>query len=266
MPLPRLTAVLCLTLVSFAPIGADAAAPKPKQIGQVVATDCRNLAVTITLSEGQQRRAAAMLPAGLRLTDEPTLLVESSTCRTAKVNGTKIGRFSLSESALSIEAPRPITSTAMTERSAENIFMLSQLDTNARLSRFKSRVGYPSEVTTIDIDLGNPLLPRTATAEAGGTIAPSRAEVMLSPQLVPDGLTVPNPGIVYKLWARDEAGRLVVTTNSNFDLGSVAVGQGTVHVERGTRLYRLLGGPSASGSSFSGSARQFVNDTYRFPR
>ncbi|WP_232677413.1 hypothetical protein [Nocardioides sp. R-C-SC26] len=265
---PSIAALAALSLALPA-VAADVehreSTPTSQRIGRVVAQDCKNLAVTVELNAGQKRRAAAMLPRGFRLTSEPTLLVESSTCRTATVDGVRIGRFSLSESALSIVAPHPITSSVMTERSAENIFMLSQLDTNRRLSGFKAGVGYRSEVTDIEIDLGNPLLPRTATATAGGTLAPSHVESQLTPSL-PDGVRIPNPGVVYKLWTRDDRGRDVVTTNSNFSLGNVAVGFGTVHVERGTRLFRLLGGATASGFSFSGSATRFVNDTHRFAR
>ncbi|MGA8256589.1 MAG: hypothetical protein WB767_08445 [Nocardioides sp.] len=268
------TTLLATSLVTESSVAVSVAVSKsmagatqgvePRAAGRVVATDCENLAVTIDLTDAQQARAARLLPRGFRLTEGPTLLVESSTCRTAKVNGKRIGRFSLSESALSIEPPHPITAQAMTERTDENIFMLSQLDTNARLSRFKDRAGYRTEVTRIDIDLGNPLVPRTATASAGGTIAPSRAEAMLTPTALPDGVDVPNPGLVYKLWTRDSRGRAVVTTNSNFDLGRVAVGYGTVFVRPGTTLHRLLGANTASGFALSGSARQFVNETYVF--
>lgn len=268
-PLRVLFVVLVsLVVVLVGPARADDVTrddAEPERIGRVVADECRNLALVIELDAGQQRRAGRLLPPGLVLTDQPTLLVESSTCRTARVNGRRIGRFHLSEAALSIQAPRPVYSAQLPETSAENIFMLSQLDTNRRLSAFKERVGYPSEVTEISIDLGDPRLPRTATARAGGRIAPSSVTATLTPQLTPDGVFVPNPGVVYKLWTVDERGRLVVTTNSNLRLGHAAVGYGTVRVPRGTLLHRLLGAATATGSVISGAATRFVNDTYRFP-
>lgn len=238
----------------------------PRLVGTVVSKDCRNLALVVSLDEAQLRRAAKLLPTGFTLTEQPTLLVESSTCRSARIDGQKIGRFSLSEAALSIVPPREIASAQLNEVSAENIYMLSQLDTDKRLSAFKKKVGYPTEVTDIDLDLGNPLLPRTVTAEAGGTIAPTSVNITLTPQLLPDGVMVPNPGIVYKLWTKDARGRYVVTTNSNLEIGAAAVGFGEVTVKRRSLLGRLLGGTTASGYSFSGSASGFVNDTYRWAR
>ncbi|MCK5930223.1 hypothetical protein [uncultured Nocardioides sp.] len=253
-----------LALLSALLVAAPAEAKQPRRIGQVVSEDCYNLALFVSLDDEQVERAAAMLPREFTLTSEPTLLVESSTCARATVNGRAIGRFHLSEAALSIEQPRELSSAQMSETAPESIFMLSQLDTNKRLSRFKKRAGYRSEVTRIEIDLGNPLLPRTATASAGGRIAPSSVSVTLSPQLTPTGLTAPNPGIVYKLWTVDRRGRVVGTTNSNRELGNAAVGYGTVTVEKGTTLHRLLGSTTASGYSISGSAAGFTNDTYRF--
>jgi len=259
-------ALLLSALVAPASTAAPGSEPEPRRIGTVVSHDCRNLAVVVDLDQAQQERAAALLPDGFRLTERPTLLVESSTCRRATVNGTRIGRFSLSESALSIEPPRSIGSRQLTEISANDIYMLSQLDTDRRLSSFKKRAGYPSEVTRIRIDLANPLLPRVASASAGGTIAPTSVTVVLSPQLVPDPLMLPNPGVVYKLWAKAERGRVVATTNSNLAVGAAAFGFGTVSVPRRSLLGRLLGGTTAYGYAFSGSATGFVNDTYRWPR
>lgn len=143
--------------------------------------------------------------------------------------------------------------------------MLSQLDTDPTLSAFKAAAGYRSEVTEVSLELGNVARPRMAArADAAGTIAPASVSCVLTPGLLPGSLRVPNPGIVYKLWTRDAEGRLVVTTNTNFAISHPAIGWGRVRVQPGTLLHGLLGGGSARGVAFSGTARRFVNDTYVF--
>ncbi|MFC4603706.1 hypothetical protein [Rhodococcus kronopolitis] len=230
------------------------------------AHSCANLGVTIPLDPAQAERARAVLPPGFALAAMPTMLVETSTCAGANVNGTEIGRFHLSEAALSVEPPRPVSSPRLGEVVAENIYMLSQLDTNVLLSEFKSGLGYRNERVEISLDLGAPYqLGRQASASAGGVLAPTTATAQLTPSLLPDSVRVPNPGIVYKLWTRDAQGRYVVTTNANMTIDRPASGVGTVNVPEGTVLARILGGRSATGVAFSGRAERFVNDTFVFP-
>lgn len=234
--------------------------------GVVQARSCANLGITIALNPEQADRARAVLPPGFTLAVLPTMLVETSTCQGANVNGVEIGSFHLSEAALSVEPPRPVTSPQLGEVAAENIYMLSQLDTNTTLSEYKSGLGYRSEVTAITLDLGTAeAIGRQASATAGGTIAPTAATAQLTPSLLPDTVRVPNPGIVYKLWTRDGEGRDVVTTNANMTINRPAVGVGTVTVPDGTLLHRILGAGTATGVAFSGQAEGFVNDTFVFP-
>ena len=236
-------------------------------MGVVKAQSCANLGVTAPLNPAQAARARSALPKGFRLAATPTLLVETSTCRSATVDGKRIGRFHLSEAALSIEPPRPIASPRLNEVVAENIFMLSQLDTNSLLAEFKKDLGYRSEVTDITLNLGAPgAVDRVASATAAGTLAPTRATARLTPSLLPDTVRVPNPGIVYKLWTKDSRGRFVVTTNANQTINRPAAGTGTVTVPTGTLLHRILGGTRISGVAFSGQAERFTNDTYVFGR
>ncbi len=207
-----------------------------------------------------------MLPTGFVLAAVPTMLIETSTCADANVNGTKIGRFHLSEAALSISPPAPIASPRLGEVVAENIYMLSQLDTNSLLSEFKSGVGYRTELADITLDLGAPdRLDRHASATAGGDLAPTSATAQLTPSLLPGGVRVPNPGIVYKLWTRDAQGRYVVTTNANMTIDQPAAGIGTVTAPEGSVVHRILGGHTANGVAFTGRAERFVNDTFVFP-
>lgn len=252
--------------------GAAGAAPgggtsSATRIATVTSHDCENLGVTISLTPAQQVRAQAALPKGFRLAANPTLLVETSRCGGATVNGTKIGAFRLSEAALSIAPPRHITSRQLPDLVTENIYMLSQLDSNKLLSEVKSAAGYRTELAEISLDRGSDgAIPRVMTATAGGTLAPTTAQASLTPYLLPRGVTVPNPGVVYQLWTKKNDGKFVVTTNSNLRIGTPAAGTGTVTVPKGTALYRILGGSSASGIAFSGAATGFVNDTYVFNR
>lgn len=240
----------------------SAATAQPAPTGTLTATGCRNLGVTISLSGAQAARAKALLPEGFTLGSPATLLVETSTCAAGQLGDQRLERFFLSEAAISVRPPRTIKSRQLPELYAENIFMLSQLDTSPALSAFKRGVGYRTEVTDIALNLGNTGQLRTnATATAGGELAPSQASAVLTPGLLPSFVRVPNPGIVYKLWTKDAAGRFVVTTNSNQRIIQPAVGWGTVRVAPGTLLHGLLGGTSASGVAFSGGA-DFVNDTY----
>ncbi|WP_341267616.1 hypothetical protein [Gordonia malaquae] len=254
-------------LAAVAPTGSAEAASIPRLVSTVVSHDCENLGVTISLTPSQKRRAQALLPAGFRLADAATLLVETSTCAGATVNGQVIHSFKLSEAALSVVPPRRVESRQLPDLVTENVFMLSQLDTNRLLSETKSRAGYRTEIAEISLDRGsNSAVPRIMTASAGGSLAPSSARVRTTPLLLPAGVEVPNPGVVYQLWTKDAAGRFVVTTNSNMRIGAPAVGAGTVTAEPGTLLHRLLGGRSASGVAFSGRASGFINDTYVFRR
>ncbi|WP_353108724.1 hypothetical protein [Gordonia sp. (in: high G+C Gram-positive bacteria)] len=254
-------------LAAVAPTGSAEAASTPRLVSTVVSHDCENLGVTISLTPSQKRRAQALLPAGFRLADAATLLVETSTCAGATVNGQVIHSFKLSEAALSVVPPRRVEPRQLPDLVTENVFMLSQLDTNRLLSETKSRAGYRTEIAEISLDRGsNSAVPRIMTASAGGSLAPSSARARTTPLLLPAGVEVPNPGVVYQLWTKDAAGRFVVTTNSNMRIGAPAVGAGTVTAEPGTLLHRLLGGRSASGVAFSGRASGFINDTYVFRR
>jgi len=257
---------LALPLMFVAPAAADSAAAGATHVGVVEARSCTNLGVTIPLDAAQAERARALLPAGFVLAAMPTMLIETSTCADANVNGTEIGRFHLSEAAVSVVPPAPIASPRLGEVVAENIYMLSQLDTNALLSEFKSGVGYRSELVDITLDLGAPeRLDRHVSATAGGDLAPTSATAQLTPSLLPDGVRVPNPGIVYKLWTRDAQGRNVVTTNANMTIDQPAVGVGTVTAPEGSVVQRILGGDTATGVAFSGRAERFVNDTFVLP-
>ncbi len=233
-------------------------------VGTVVARGCANLGVTVRLSADQARRAAELLPAGVALGPRPALLIETSTCEAVTIDGVPIGPASLSEAALSIRAPARVTGTRLRERYVEHLFMLSQLDSNPELSAFKAAAGYRTEVVPISLERHGRALRRRhrARASAGGRLAPASASAGLTPPLLPPGVAVPNPGIVFKLWTRDEAGRLVVTTNVNSGISRPALGRGQVAVAADTPLARLLGGVRATGVAFSGAAEQFVNDTY----
>ncbi|MCA1008469.1 hypothetical protein LCL87_22405 [Rhodococcus hoagii] len=255
-----------LPLVFVAPAAAESAAAGATHAGVVEARSCTNLGVTIPLDPVQADRARAMLPAGFALAAIPTMLVETSTCADANVNGTEIGRFHLSEAAVSVVPPAPIASPRLGEIVAENIYTLSQLDTNTLLSDFKSGLGYRSEIVDITLDLGTPgQLVRHASATAGGDLASISATAQLTPSLLPDGVRVPNPGVVYKLWTRDALGRNVVTTNANMTIDQPAVGVGTVTAPEGSVVHRILGDGNATGVAFSGRAERFVNDTFVFP-
>ncbi|SDC67587.1 hypothetical protein SAMN05444580_101551 [Rhodococcus tukisamuensis] len=257
--------VLATSVALTAPAAAQPAAGAV-HAGVVQARSCANLGVTIPLNPEQAGRARAVLPEGFALAALPTMLVETSTCEGASVNDTEIGSFHLSEAALSVEPPRAVSSPRLGEVMAENIYMLSQLDTNTVLSEYKSGLGYRSEVTDIALDLGAPdAIGRRASASAGGTIAPTTATAQLTPSLLPDAVRVPNPGIVYKLWTRDSQGRYVVTTNANMTINRPAAGVGTVTVAAGTTAHRILGSDTATGVAFSGQAERFVNDTFVFP-
>ncbi len=259
-----LLAAAALGVVAAAIALPSPASAQPAPSATLAATGCRNLGVTIALSSAQAARAKALLPEGFTLGSPATLLVETSTCAGGVLGDQRLGRFFLSEAALSVKPPRAIASRQLPELYAENIFMLSQLDTSPELSAFKRSVGYRTEVTDIALNLGNTSRLRTnATATAGGQLAPSQASAVLSPGLLPSFVRVPNPGIVYKLWTKNAAGQFVVTTNSNQRITQPAVGWGTVRVAAGTLLHGLLGGTSASGIAFSGGA-EFVNDTYVF--
>lgn len=240
-----------------------AAAQQPAPVATLTAYDCQNLGVTIALRGPQLARARALLPEGFALARPATLLVETSTCARGELGGERLGRFYLSEAALSVRPPRTVRSRQLRELAAENIFMLSQLDTEPRLSQFKQQQGYRTELTSITLELGNPARLRTsARASAGGELAPAQASATLTPALLPRGVRVPNPGIVYKLWTKNAAGQFVVTTNSNLQITQPAVGWGTVRAAPGTLLHGLLGASRASGVAFSGGATKFVNDTY----
>ncbi|GAA4757889.1 hypothetical protein [Gordonia alkaliphila] len=256
----------CVAAVATTGLAATAqAAPRAERVATVVSKNCENLGVTVTLSPAQQVRAQALLPEGFRLAPSATLLVESSRCASATVNGEKIGAFALSEAALSIVPPRKAESRQLPDLVTENIYMLSQLDTNRLLSDTKAAVGYPTELAPITLDRGSAgSIPRVMTATAGGELAPTSARADLTPYLLPDGVEVPNPGVVYQLWTKNTGGEFVVTTNSNLRIGTPAVGVGTVTVAPGTLLHKLLGARTASGVAFSGAASGFVNDTYVF--
>lgn len=273
-PLLITGAALCgaAAIAATLPSASAAAAPspavsatKPTLAATLTATDCRNLGVTITLRGPQLARAQALLPEGFTLGRPATLLVETSTCASGVLGSEQLGRFYLSEAALSVRPPRAVKSRQLPELAAENIFMLSQLDSDPTLSAFKQQAGYRTELTDIALNLGNPTRVRPAArATAGGTLAPSQASAVLTPALLPKGWRVPNPGIVYKLWTKNAAGQFVVTTNSNLQITQPAVGWGTVRAAPGTLLHGLFGTSSASGVAFSGGATKFVNDTYVF--
>ncbi|NLG55203.1 MAG: hypothetical protein GX542_06085 [Rhodococcus sp.] len=258
-------AALAAVAMTTSGVGTADAVPAAKKVATVVSHDCENLGLTISLTPAQKARAQALLPKGFRLTPNPTLLVESSQCAGATVNGRRIGQFKLAEAALSIVPSRKAESRQLPDLVTENIFMLSQLDTDKTLSAMKSDAGYPTEMTKINLDRGSAAsVPRVMRATAGGTLAPTTVRADLTPYLLPQGVDVPNPGVVYQLWAKNADGKYVVTTNSNLRIGTPAAGTGTLTVAPGTLLYKMLGSRSASGVAFSGSASGFVNDTYEF--
>lgn len=260
-------AAIAATAVATSLAGGAAAAPGTEPIATVVSQHCENLGVTVALSPQQQIRAQALLPSGFRLTDDPTLLVETSRCAGARVNGKAIGAFHLSEAALSIAPPRTAQSRHLPDLVTEHIYMLSQLDTNRVLSEMKKAAGYRTELTDISLNRGSAgAVPRVMTAAAGGELAPAAARAEMTPVLLPHGVEVPNPGVVYQLWTKNAEGKYVVTVNSNLRIGGPAIGTGVVSAAPGTLLHSLLGSPTASGIAFSGTASGFVNDTYVFGR
>ncbi|MGB3887481.1 hypothetical protein [Gordonia sp. (in: high G+C Gram-positive bacteria)] len=260
-------AAIAAVAISTSGAAVAEAAPAAKKIATVASHHCENLGLTIILTPAQKARAQAVLPSGFRLTDGPTLLVETSQCAGAKVNGRNIGRFKLSEAALSIVPPRKAQSRQLPNIVTENIFMLSQLDTSRVLSELKAGAGYPTELTDISLDRGkSSAVPRVMWASASGNLAPTSVRAETSPFLLPPGVDVPNPGVVYQLWAKNSDGKYVVTTNSNLRIGTPAAGTGVLTVEKGTLLHQVLGSRTASGVAFSGSASGFVNDTYVFTR
>ena len=264
--------ITCTTLIAaVVATGAGGAAPAaatphlPHPVLTLVAKDCRNLGVTISLTPEQQRRASRLLPRGFTLASVPTALIESSQCATATANGKAIGPIRLAEAAISVVPPRQVNSKRLDEAVTESIFMLSQLDSNAALSRLKGEVGYPSEVTDVSLNFGAGGLPTVMTASAGGTIAPASVRAQMTPGLLPATLQIPNPGVITKLWAKDSKGRFVVTINNILTIGSPAAGTGTVSFAPGTSLHKVFGARTVSGPAFSGSSSKFINDTYVLP-
>lgn len=233
-------------------------------LGTVVATGCANLGVTVRLGAEQASRAATLLPPRLRLRRVPTLLVETSTAEAVSIDGVSAGPARLSEAALSVAAPQRVTARGFAERAAEDIYMLSQLDSNAALSAFKQAAGYRAELATITLGRATRtgLIGTRAFASADGTLAPATASALLTRSLLPARVAVPNPGIVFKLWTALPDGRLAVTTNVNHGISAPAAGWGRVRVEPGTLLHWLLGSDEAAGIAFAGRAKRFVNDTY----
>ncbi len=166
-----------------------------------------------------------------------------------------------------VAAVRKVSSRQLPDLMTEHIYMLSQLDTNRLLSETKAAAGYRTELAPISLNRGSALaIPRLMTASAGGTLAPATARAEMTPFLLPAGVQVPNPGVVYQLWTKNAAGKFVVTVNSNLRIGTPAVGSGVVTVAPGTLLHTLLGSRTASGVAFSGAASGFVNETYVFAR
>ncbi|WP_354700844.1 hypothetical protein DSM112329_01136 [Paraconexibacter sp. AEG42_29] len=246
---PRLIrrALILLTAAgALAVPGAAGAAPGVEFTN--TGKDCRNLAIMADLDPAGVRE---LLPARFTPVSPPQGFVELAECPSGTIDGAPTGAYRIAEAAIVIQTPVPMDDPGGTI--TQDIFAVSQLDTNAELSRRKREVGFRSEVVDIGFARSG-LLGTHVEATIPWPFSPYTMSADLTPSTPPLPIT-----IVTRIWGLGPRG-LVLTRNDieRVDEGSVAFGTATFAV--GSPLARLFGQTTVQGTGIAGRGT-FTNVT-----
>lgn len=208
--------------------------------------DCRNLAIMGSIDTEAARE---LVPERFKLTGEG--FVELATCPSGTIDGREIGPFRLAEAAVVIEQPAPLDDPGGTI--TQDIYAISQLDTNAQLSRLKRRVGFRSELVDIGFEASGPLGTHLE-ADIPWAFSPYTMSADISPSSPPLPIT-----IVTRIWGLGKRG-LVLTRNDIERVEEGSVAYGTASFAPGSPLARLFGTATLSGQGIAGRGT-FTNVT-----
>lgn len=237
-----LTPLLVLAALAAAFTGTAQALPEEGPIFTTTGEDCRNFTVSLDGSMDAEV-AREMTPERFTPVDPPSGFVEMATCPSGKVNGVEIGAYTIAEAAIAIEAPADIDGTSGPVE--QDIYALSQLDTNAVLSGVKSDAGYRSEVIDIGFDY-TPGPPQRIEGTIPWPFSPYTMEADLI-----GGVPIPGVSLITRIWTAGPKG-VVVTENNIFEIAAGSTGVSTAHFEPGSPLAKLAGADTVTGPSISG--------------
>jgi len=210
--------------------------------------DCRNLAIMMPIDPVAARE---LVPERFAFTDRPEGFVELATCPEGTIDGVARPAYRIAEAAVVIQQPAPLDDPGGTI--TQDIYAISQLDTDPQLNAKKVGVGFRSELVDISFERSGPLQTHVE-AKVPWAFSPYTMSADLTPSTPPLPIT-----IVTRIWGLGPRG-LVLTRNDieRVDEGSVA--SGTVTFAPGSPLSRLFGGTSISGTGIAGRGT-FTNVT-----
>ncbi|PTL59819.1 FlgD immunoglobulin-like domain containing protein [Paraconexibacter algicola] len=237
-------------LAALGVLAPGAAAAEAPVVFTNTGTDCRNLAITLPIDPVAARE---LVPERFAFAgEEPEGFVELATCPEGTIDGVRRPAYRIAEAAVVIRTPVPLDDPGGTI--TQDIYAISQLDTDPELSRRKVDVGFRSDLVDIAFDRSGPL----------GTRIDARIPWAFSPYTMTADLTPgtpPLPGvtIVTRIWGLGPKG-LVLTRNDIEQVHEGSVASGTVTFAPGSPLSRLFGGTTLRGTGISGRGT-FTNVT-----
>lgn len=211
--------------------------------------DCRNLAIMMPIDPVAARE---LVPERFAFTDDPEGFVELATCPEGTIDGVPRPAYRIAEAAVVIRQPSPLDDPGGTI--TQDIFAISQLDTDPVLHAKKVAVGFRSDIVDIQFERSG-LNDSHIEARIPWAFSPYTMSADVSPVQPP----IPVATIVTRIWGLGPRG-LVLTRNDieRIDEGSVAAG--TVTFAEGSPLSRLFGGTTISGTGIAGRGT-FTNVT-----
>lgn len=229
-------------------VATHARAAEPPVAFVNTGTDCRNLLVQGAVDPAVARE---LVPSRFALADPPSGFVELASCPGGQLDGRELGAFRIAEAAVVIATPAP--SPGADGTITQDIFALSQLDSDGTLSAAKRGVGFTSEL--VDIRLDGDALGVHYDAAIPWPVSPYTMAADVTPSSPP----LPGITLVTRIWGLGDRG-LVVTRNDISLVRSASFGRGTASFAPGSPLARLFGTTTLEGTAISGRG-DFTNVT-----
>ncbi len=235
------------TFIGLVAVPAAWAAEPPVEFTNT-GKDCRNLAIMMPIDPVAARE---LVPERFAFTEDPEGFVELATCPEGTIDGEPRPAYRIAEAAVVIKQPAPLDDPGGTI--TQDIFAISQLDTDPALNAKKVGVGFRSELVDIGFERTGPLQTRVE-ATIPWAFSPYTMSADLTPSTPPLPIT-----IVTRIWGLGPRG-LVLTRNDIERVDEGAVASGTVTFAPGSPLSRVFGGTSIRAMGIAGRGT-FTNVT-----
>lgn len=240
--------VLVASIFAWGAAPAALAAEPPVEFTNT-GTDCRNLAITLPIDPVAARE---LVPERFAFTDRPEGFVELATCPEGTIDGRRRPAYRIAEAAVIVRQPAPLDDPGGTI--TQDIYAISQLDTDPELSAKKVGVGFRSEIVDIGFERSGALGTRL-----DATIPWAFSPYTMAADITPATPPLPGVTIVTRIWGLGARG-LVLTRNDIEAIHEGSVASGTVTFAPGSPLSRVFGGTTVSGTGIAGRGT-FTNVT-----